>query len=100
MQRHNIVVMGASAVGVWGLGHLVQGLPADLPAAAIEPGRIYVAPPHRHLLVKPEYMRVVFGLKENGFRPAIDSLRQNTGDTSHELGAQRQEGILFILHFA
>lgn len=42
--------------------------------ALIEPGRIYVAPPDRHLLVKGEYMRVVFGPKENRFRPAIDPL--------------------------
>lgn len=42
--------------------------------APIELGRIYVAPPDRHLLVKREYMRVVFGPKENRFRPAIDPL--------------------------
>lgn len=42
--------------------------------APIEPGRIYVAPPDRHLLVKRECMRVVFGPKENRFRPAIDPL--------------------------
>ncbi len=47
--------------------HAVDGV-------AIEPGRIYVAPPDRHLLVKPDYMRVVLGPKENGFRPAIDPL--------------------------
>lgn len=51
-------------------------LPAVHPedGAPIEPGRIYVAPPDRHLLVKREYMRVVFGPKENRFRPAIDPL--------------------------
>lgn len=108
MLRHDIVVIGASAGGLWVLEKLVAGLPADLPAAvfivvhlsakfpswlpyilqksgklpavhavdgaAIEPGRIYVAPPDRHLLVKPEYMRVVLGPKENRFRPAIDPL--------------------------
>lgn len=42
--------------------------------AVIQLGRIYVAPPDQHLLVKPDYMRVVFGPKENRFRPAIDPL--------------------------
>jgi two-component system chemotaxis response regulator CheB len=42
--------------------------------ASIEPGRIYVAPPDHHLLLKREYMGVVFGPKENRFRPAIDPL--------------------------
>lgn len=108
MLRHDIVVIGASAGGVWSLIQLVKGLPADLPmaifivlhvsakypsllphilqqsgnlpavhaidGATTEPGNIYVAPPNRHLLVKPEQMRVVFGLKENRFRPAIDPL--------------------------
>lgn len=32
MLRHNIIVIGASAGGVWSLWHLVQRLPADLPA--------------------------------------------------------------------
>jgi two-component system chemotaxis response regulator CheB len=42
--------------------------------AGIEQGRIYIAPPDHHLLVKREHMRVVFGPKENRFRPAIDPL--------------------------
>ncbi len=108
MCRRDIVVIGASAGGVATLWQLVQGLPANLPAAVfvvvhmsakhpsslpnilqksgklpsahavdgaeIEPGRIYVAPPDRHLLIKPLYMRVLFGPKENRFRPAIDPL--------------------------
>lgn len=108
MVRRNIIVIGASAGGVWALWHLVQGLPADLPAAVfivvhlsakypsalphilqnagnlpvvqavdgaeINPMRIYIAPPDRHLLVKPDCMRVVFGPRENRFRPAIDPL--------------------------
>ena len=51
-------------------------LPAVHPqdGAPIERGRIYVAPPDHHLLVKRDYMRVVFGPKENRFRPAIDPL--------------------------
>lgn len=37
-------------------------------------GRIYIAPPDSHLLVKPGYLRLTRGPKENGFRPAIDPL--------------------------
>jgi two-component system, chemotaxis family, protein-glutamate methylesterase/glutaminase len=40
----------------------------------IEHGRIYVAPPDHHLLVESEFVRVVRGPKENGYRPAIDPL--------------------------
>ena len=45
----------------------------------IEPGRMYVAPPDRHLLVEPGqagdsrlWIRLSLGPKENRFRPAID----------------------------
>jgi two-component system, chemotaxis family, protein-glutamate methylesterase/glutaminase len=37
-------------------------------------GRIYVAPPGRHLLVKRRTVRVVNGPHENGHRPAVDPL--------------------------
>jgi two-component system chemotaxis response regulator CheB len=40
----------------------------------IEHGRIYIAPPDSHLLVKNGYVRITRGPKENGFRPAIDPL--------------------------
>lgn len=42
--------------------------------AEIQLGHIYVAPPDRHLLIKPGWMQVVLGPKENRFRPAIDPL--------------------------
>lgn len=47
--------------------HPEDGVPIEL-------GRIYVAPPDHHMLVKRNYIRVVFGPKENRFRPAIDPL--------------------------
>jgi len=40
----------------------------------IEHGRIYVAPPNHHLLVKRDRIRVMHGPRENGHRPAIDPL--------------------------
>lgn len=51
-----------------------------LPAAAatdgerLEPGRVYVAPPDRHLLVVGEEIRVSAGPRQNGHRPAADAL--------------------------
>lgn len=61
------------------LPHILQGW-GQLPAvhafdgAAIEHGRIYVAPPDRHLLVRRGFMSVVLEPKENWTRPAIDPL--------------------------
>lgn len=41
---------------------------------AIEPGKIYVAPPDRHLMLEHEYIGVVRGPKENRHRPSVDPL--------------------------
>ncbi len=41
---------------------------------AIRPGRVYVAPPDRHLLVSGSTLHVTHGPRENRFRPAIDPL--------------------------
>ena len=40
----------------------------------IKQGRIYVAPPDLHMLIKRGRIRVVHGPRENGSRPAIDPL--------------------------
>jgi two-component system, chemotaxis family, protein-glutamate methylesterase/glutaminase len=58
----------------------ILGRRAQLPVAhaidgePIEPARIYVAPPNRHLMLRPGRVRVVPGPKENGHRPAVDPL--------------------------
>ena len=41
---------------------------------AIERGKIYVAPPNRHMLATADGIRVTFGPRENRSRPAIDPL--------------------------
>jgi two-component system, chemotaxis family, protein-glutamate methylesterase/glutaminase len=40
----------------------------------IQHGKIYVAPPDRHLVLEADRVRVTKGPKENRFRPAIDPL--------------------------
>jgi two-component system chemotaxis response regulator CheB len=40
----------------------------------IEPGKIIVGPPDHHLIVEPGRVRLVRGPRQNGHRPAIDSL--------------------------
>lgn len=39
-----------------------------------KPGRIYIAPPDNHLLLKPQTMLVRKGARENRSRPAVDPL--------------------------
>jgi len=60
---------------------------SKLPAAhavdgeIIQKGRIYVAPPDRHLLLEPNRVRLTHGPKENRFRPAVDPLFRSAAQT-------------------
>jgi two-component system chemotaxis response regulator CheB len=61
------------------LPHILSGagpLPAVHPATAdpVLPGRIYVAPPDRHMLLEDGVVRLSHGPHENLARPAIDPL--------------------------
>ena len=47
----------------------------------IEPGKIYVAPHDRHLLLEKDKVLVKKGPKENRFRPAIDALFRSAAYT-------------------
>lgn len=51
-------------------------LPLSHPADGerIEPGRIYVAPPDHHMVMKDDHVRILRGPRENRNRPAIDPL--------------------------
>jgi two-component system chemotaxis response regulator CheB len=53
-------------------------------------GHVYVAPPDRHLLIRPGFLRVTRGPRENGFRPAIDPLFR----TSAEAYGPRVIGVM------
>ena len=49
------------------IAHAMHGEP-------IVPGRVYVAPPDRHLLIEGRRVKLVHGPKENYHRPSIDAL--------------------------
>ena len=105
MNKHDVIVMGASSGGLSALKTLFRAFQADLPAAIfvvlhvlprqrsllpsilqletnlpvahakdgdeIHTGRVYVAPPDRHLLVESGHVHLSVAPRENRARPAI-----------------------------
>jgi len=74
-----LVVQHTSADSPGLLGQILSNrgpLPAVIAeeGMTIERGRIYVAPPNRHMLATADGIRVTFGPRENRSRPAIDPL--------------------------
>src|SRR5262249_26521023 len=53
-------------------GHLAAAPAVD--GEQLVPGRVYVAPPDNHMLVRDGALHVSRGPRENGHRPAIDPL--------------------------
>jgi two-component system, chemotaxis family, protein-glutamate methylesterase/glutaminase len=47
----------------------------------IEPGRIYIAPPGRHMIIVGDRIHLTRGPRENGHRPAIDPLFRTAART-------------------
>jgi two-component system, chemotaxis family, protein-glutamate methylesterase/glutaminase len=73
------VVLHLSAHGRSVLPAILQRsgcLPASHPSEGevIQPGRIYVAPPDRHLAIRDGHVHLSRNASENGHRPAIDVL--------------------------
>lgn len=74
-----LVVQHTSAESPGLLGEIL-GRAGPLPASMVEDfmplerGRIYVAPPDRHLLLVEQGVRAAYGPRENRARPAIDPL--------------------------
>lgn len=73
------VVLHSGAPSAAPLSSLL-GRAGALPAAVavddepVEPGRVYVAPPNRHLVLEDGRVSVQFGPRHHGFRPAVDPL--------------------------
>jgi two-component system chemotaxis response regulator CheB len=57
---------------------LPVGVPED--GEPVRPGRIYIAPPDRHLTVAGGRLWLSRGPKENGVRPAVDPLLRSLAD--------------------
>jgi two-component system, chemotaxis family, protein-glutamate methylesterase/glutaminase len=73
------VVLHVPATGGHALPNIL-GRAGALPAAAaadgesVRTGRIYVAPPDHHMLIRHDRIRLSRGPRQNGFRPAVDPL--------------------------
>jgi two-component system chemotaxis response regulator CheB len=62
-----VISRGTSSTSGMNAYHALDG-------ARIDQGKVYVAPPDNHVILKDGHMRVVHGPRENRARPAIDPL--------------------------
>jgi two-component system, chemotaxis family, protein-glutamate methylesterase/glutaminase len=74
-----LIVMHTSPEGPYLLPDILRsvcslGVAKAVDGAALEHGKVYIAPPDHHLLVKGDHIRLSRGPKENRSRPAIDPL--------------------------
>ena len=66
----------------------------------IEPGHIYIAPPDYHLILQPGRIRITRGPRENGHRPAIDTLFRSAAHSYQQrvigviLSGSRDDGVV------
>ncbi len=81
-----VVVLHVSATGTSVMPQILARA-GPLPAVAAsdgevpQPGRLYVAPPDRHVLVTPAGLRLSSGPRVSGHRPAIDPAMQSAAAT-------------------
>jgi two-component system chemotaxis response regulator CheB len=74
-----LVVLHVPASGANALPRILERvgkMPVDVaaPRQQLQPGRILIAPPDRHLVVVGNQLRTSHGPRENGHRPAVDVL--------------------------